>query len=253
MKVLAEKRQQVILDLLQQDGVVKLQDICNRTTSSESSIRRDLQVLEDQGRLVRIHGGAKVKQSLQRELDMVGKSTQNISDKQEIAQYVASLIQDDDVLYLDAGTTTLALIPFLKQKHRLTVVTNGVEHAACLADLNIRTFLLGGQLKNTTKAIVGVEAVRNLANFRFNKAFLGINGIHEKYGLTTPDPEEAEVKRTAIDRSEQSYVLADASKFNCVSFTKVAATNVVTIITNQLPDNIKSHFGSNTKIQEVSL
>lgn len=253
MKVLAEKRQQVILDLLQQDGVVKLQDICNRTTSSESSIRRDLQVLEDQGRLVRIHGGAKVKQSLQRELDMIGKSTQNISDKQEIAQYVATLIQDDDVLYLDAGTTTLALIPFLKQKHHLTVVTNGVEHAACLADLNIRTFLLGGQLKNTTKAIVGVEAVRNLANFRFNKAFLGINGIHEKYGLTTPDPEEAEVKKTAIERSEKSYVLADQSKFNCVSFTKVAATNVVTIITKQLPDNIKSHFGSNTKIQEVSL
>lgn len=251
MKVLAEKRRQVILDLLQQDGVVKLQDICNRTTSSESSIRRDFQVLEDQGKLVRIHGGAKLKQSLQRELDMLGKATQNVSDKEKIAQFVATLIQDDDVLYLDAGTTTLALIPFLKEKHHLTVVTNGVEHASRLSDFNIRTFLLGGQLKNTTKAVVGVEAVRNLANFRFNKAFLGINGIHEKYGLTTPDPEEAEVKKTAIERSEKSYVLADQSKFNCVSFTKVAATNVVTIITNQLPNNIKSHFGSNTKIQEV--
>ena len=189
--MLAEERHRIILELLKEHNVVKLQDICERTQCSESSGRRDLQLLEERGLLVRVHGGAKMKQPLQRELDVMGKSTQNIQEKESLGAKAASYIQDDDVIYLDAGTSTIAIIPYLSEDQHLTVGTNGVEHASLLADKNIRTFLLGGRLKNTTKAIIGVEAANDLKRFRFNKAFLGINGVHEKYGFTTPDPDEA--------------------------------------------------------------
>ena len=113
------------------------------------------------------------------------------------------------------------MIPYLN-KPKLTVVTSGVMHASLLADQNVRTILVGGELKNTTKAIIGVKAVSSLTQLRFNKAFLGINGIHPRYGFTTPDPDEAAVKTTALEQSEECFVLADPSKFDNVSFVKVA-------------------------------
>ena len=253
VKVLAEERHRIILELLKERNVVKLQDICERTHCSESSGRRDLQLLEERGLLVRVHGGAKMKQPLQRELDVMGKSTQNTQEKESLGAKAASYIQDDDVIYLDAGTSTLAIIPYLSEDQHLTVVTNGVEHASLLADKNIRTFLLGGRLKNTTKAIIGVEAANDLKRFRFNKAFLGINGVHEKYGLTTPDPDEAEIKRTALERSEKGYVIADKSKFGYVSFVKVADVTDATIITSTLPASVAKQYSSQATIQEVIL
>ena len=120
-------------------------------------------------------------------------------------------------------------------------------------ELSIRTFLLGGRLKNTTKAIIGVEAANDLKRFRFNKAFLGINGVHEKYGLTTPDPDEAEIKRTALERSEKGYVIADKSKFGYVSFVKVADVTDATIITSTLPASVAKQYSSQATIQEVIL
>ena len=249
MKVLAEERQQHILQMLKENNVVKLKEIREQTNCSESSARRDLQLLEEKGLLIRVHGGAKIKHSLQRELDMSGKASKNTAQKETIAQVAAKLVEAEDVIYLDAGTTTLAMIPYLN-KPELTVVTNGVMHASLLADQNVRTILVGGELKNTTKAIIGVKAVSSLTQLRFNKAFLGINGIHPRYGFTTPDPDEAAVKTTALEQSEQCFVLADPSKFDNVSFVKVAELSQATIITSSLSQPVRARYREQTTIQE---
>lgn len=249
MKVLAEERQQHILQMLKENNVVKLQEIREQTNCSESSARRDLQLLEEKGLLVRVHGGAKIKHSLQRELDMSGKASKNTTQKEVIAKAAAKLVEAEDVIYLDAGTTTLAMIPYLN-KPELTVVTNGVMHASLLADQNVRTILVGGELKNTTKAIIGVKAVSSLTQFRFNKAFLGINGIHPRYGFTTPDPNEAAVKTAALEQSEECFVLADPSKFDNVSFVKVAELSQATIITSSLSQPVRARYYEQTTIQE---
>ncbi|KRL87482.1 transcription regulator of fructose operon [Ligilactobacillus apodemi DSM 16634 = JCM 16172] len=250
MKVLAEERQQLIIQLLKENSVVKLQEICEQTDCSESSARRDLQLLEERGLLVRVHGGAKVKHSLQRELDMSGKAAKNVTEKEIIAKAAAALVANDDVIYLDAGTTTLAMIPYLKGKEQLTVVTNGVLHASRLADQRIKTILIGGELKATTKAIIGVKAVKELQELRFNKAFLGTNGIHQKYGFTTPDPNEAAIKKVALEQSEATYVLADPSKFDAVSFVKIARLAEATIITSSLKTQVSTRYRRQTTIQE---
>ncbi|MEY8735914.1 DeoR/GlpR family DNA-binding transcription regulator [Lactobacillus sp. AN1001] len=247
--MLAEERQQHILQMLKENNVVKLQEIREQTNCSESSARRDLQLLEEKGLLVRVHGGAKIKHSLQRELDMSGKASKNTTQKEVIAKAAAKLVEAEDVIYLDAGTTTLAMIPYLN-KPELTVVTNGVMHASLLADQNVRTILVGGELKNTTKAIIGVKAVSSLTQFRFNKAFLGINGIHPRYGFTTPDPNEAAVKTAALEQSEECFVLADPSKFDNVSFVKVAELSQATIITSSLSQPVRARYYEQTTIQE---
>ncbi|GAB9259354.1 DeoR/GlpR family DNA-binding transcription regulator [Ligilactobacillus animalis] len=249
MKVLAEERQQHILQMLKENNIVKLQEIREQTNCSESSARRDLQLLEEKGLLVRVHGGAKIKHSLQRELDMSGKASKNTTQKETIAKAAAKLVEAEDVIYLDAGTTTLAMIPYLN-KPELTVVTNGVMHASLLADQNVRTILVGGELKNTTKAIIGVKAISSLTQFRFNKAFLGINGIHPRYGFTTPDPDEAAVKTAALEQSEECFVLADPSKFDNVSFVKVAELSQATIITSSLSRPVRVRYYEQTTIQE---
>lgn len=251
MKVLAEERQELILQMLRENNVVKIQDICEKSGCSESSARRDLQLLEENNLLVRIHGGAKVKYSLSSEPDMTGKARQNTTEKNAIAKAAASRLREGDVVYLDAGTSTLALIQYLEPSAHLTVVTNGVVHASMLADKGVRTILVGGELKNTTKAIVGVEAVNSLKQYRFNKVFMGINGIHPQYGYTTPDPDEAAVKQVAMEQSEQCFILADHTKFDEVSFVKVADVAQASVITTKLPAKVSSQYNKQTTIQEV--
>ncbi|WP_057768817.1 DeoR/GlpR family DNA-binding transcription regulator [Lactobacillus selangorensis] len=250
--MLTEERQHFILGQLKQHEVVKLQDLISDTHASESTVRRDLQILEDAGLLVRIHGGAKRVNSLHDEQDQAEKAVINVHDKERVAQAALKTLCRDDVIYLDAGTTTQALIPLIRPELNLTVVTNGVDNASLLADYHVHTLLLGGTLKPATKAIIGSSVTTRLSQLRFNKAYLGTNGIHPHYGLTTPDPDEADIKRMAIQQAEQTYILTDPSKFNQISFAKFGELNDATILTTKLPKNLHHQYHTLTNLEEVA-
>ncbi|MEW9676799.1 DeoR/GlpR family DNA-binding transcription regulator [Lentibacillus sp. L22] len=236
--MLTEERHAFILQVLKRDGIVKSQDLMNQLECSESTIRRDLGQLEDAGELKRIHGGAKRIYQLDEELSTSEKSFKNIQGKSAIGKKAASLIQGNDVIFIDAGTTTLAMIPHLKGKS-ITVVTNGIQHASLLADQQIETFLIGGKIKHSTKAIIGSVSLNELKNYRFNQVFLGMNGIDPEFGCTTPDPEEAALKQRAHKQAAVTYLLADQSKWNKVSFAKVCEMEEVSIVTDKIPDNLQ--------------
>ncbi|WP_242590242.1 DeoR family transcriptional regulator [Enterococcus sp. DIV0840] len=248
--MLTEERHQAILRLLDQQSVVKSQELSIRLNASESTIRRDLQELEDAELLERVHGGAKRILNLGFEQDMIEKSVKNTQEKQIIASLAAQFVHDGDVIYLDAGSTTLEMLPFLAGKN-ITVVTNSVHHAAKLGDLNINTIILGGSLKLSTKAITGSTGMEQLSHFRFNKVFMGMNGAHLEFGLTTPDPEEAALKRLAIEQAEEAYVLIDQTKLNKVTFTKVTELDAVIILTNQCSPELLEQFQKKTTIKEA--
>lgn len=250
--MLTEERQQKILQLLDQQNIVKLHDLIEELGASESTIRRDLQELENRNLLERIHGGAKKIQQLGYEADMVTKSQENIEAKQAIAQYAASLVHQDEVIYLDAGSTTLEMINYLSSDLKLIVVTNSVKHAAALIDRQIETIILGGTIKLSTNATHGYNSIQLLEQFRFNKVFMGMNGIDQKGGYTTPDPEEAVLKRMAIRQSEEAFILADHSKFNVITFTRVAALEEATVITDHCPADHLAAYQALTKIKEVN-
>lgn len=248
--MLTEERHQAILRLLDQQSVVKSQELATLLNASESTIRRDLQELEDAELLERIHGGAKRILNLGFEQDMTEKSVKNTQEKQIIASLAAQYVHEGDVIYLDAGSTTLEMLPFLAGK-AITVVTNSVHHAAKLGDLNINTIILGGSLKLSTKAITGSTGMEQLSHFRFNKVFMGMNGAHLEFGLTTPDPEEAALKRLAIAQAEEAYVLIDQTKLNKVTFTKVTELADVSILTNQCSPELLEQFQKKTTIKEA--
>lgn len=233
--MITAKRHQIILELLNQNGIVDLQTLVQRTESSESTIRRDLALLEEKALLKRIHGGATLVSSKIDEPNMQDKSSKNLQEKQLVAQAAANTIREGDCIYLDAGSTVSQMIPFLTDK-KVVIVTNGITHVDALASENISTYLIGGRIKANTKAIVGSVAQENLKQFRFDKCFLGMNGIDLNIGFTTPDPEEAILKKIALELSEQAYVLADKSKFNKTFFAKVAPIEETTIITTNLDD-----------------
>jgi DeoR family transcriptional regulator, fructose operon transcriptional repressor len=249
--MLTPERHQIILQLLKEKGVVKIQEVMELTDSSESTIRRDLSQLEQQKFLKRIHGGASRLQGKLQEPSMVEKSSKNLQEKRQIAKYAAGLVDEGDTIYLDAGSTVIEMIQFLPNKN-IVVVTNGLMHLPPLLNKGISTYLIGGFIKANTNAFIGRGALASLDLYRFDKAFLGVNGIHPQLGFTTPDQEEAMVKQKVISLSRESYVLADYTKFSEISFAKVADIHEASIITNEVEEHTKDLYRDKTTLKVVT-
>ncbi|WP_170006556.1 DeoR/GlpR family DNA-binding transcription regulator [Bacillus fonticola] len=249
--MLTPERHARILELLQANEVVRLQQFVDATTSSESTIRRDLAQLEEERKLKRVHGGAALLKGKRDEQTVAQKSTKNLQEKRKIAQLAAQSVQPGDCLYLDAGTTTYEMIPFLTVED-LVVVTNGISLVNTLLEQGVQTYLLGGAVKPNTHALIGRGALTSMQSYRFDKAFLGTNGIHLQHGCTTPDPEEAMIKEQAIALAGEAYVLADPSKFHEVSFARFASLEEVRIITCEEKEIDLSSFQQHSKLEVVT-
>ncbi|MTT31334.1 DeoR family transcriptional regulator [Terrilactibacillus sp. BCM23-1] len=247
--MLAEERHKIILNRLEAEHIVKLQDLVNDLHASESTVRRDLHELEVQRLLRRVHGGAALLQQRSEEQDMETKSSKNIQQKRIIAKMAAEQIKDNECLYIDAGSTTLEMIPYIHAKN-VNVVTNGYAHVEALVKKNMATYLIGGMMKPNTRAFIGSVAIQALDTFRFDRAFIGVNGIDIDMGYTTPDPEEAMIKRRAQELALKSYILADSSKFTEVSFSKMFDLSKASIITNELPRAVKDMILKETTVIE---
>ncbi|MGF1372647.1 DeoR/GlpR family DNA-binding transcription regulator [Streptococcus infantarius] len=248
-RILKSKRKQLIMEKLSHDKFVRLDDLVSLLDTSESTVRRDLDELESERKLHRVHGGAELPHSLQEEFTNQQKSIKNIQEKMQVARKAASLISNDDVIFVDAGTTNELLLGYLNQDN-LTVVTNSIHHAAKLVDKNIQTIIIGGHVKKSTDASIGAVAYEQIKQLNFDKAFLGINGIDEEF-LTTPDMEEAVIKKTVIKNARKSYIVTDSSKIGRVSFAKVDKIENATIITNQSSGALMKKIKENTRVIEV--
>ncbi len=235
--MLAEQRLRAILQQVSQRQTVSVADLCQLTGASEATIRRDLNALARQGKLVKIHGGAtslEEEEFLAREPDLATKQ-RYAREKERIARYAASLVGDDDVVYLDTGTTVLHMAEYLKGSSAL-FVTSSIEFAARLTEHNLHIYVLGGTLKPGTVDIVGAEALGALRRYNFTKVFLGTSGISVSQGFTTPDPEAAALKFLAASKAQTVYMLADSSKFGRVTAATILPLDGARIITDKLPD-----------------
>ncbi|HET4404801.1 TPA: DeoR/GlpR transcriptional regulator [Streptococcus pneumoniae] len=221
--MLKTERKQLILEELNQHHVVSLEKLVSLLETSESTVRRDLDELEAENKLRRVHGGAELPHSLQEE--------ETIQEKKLLAQKAASLIKEKDVIFIDAGTTTAFLIHELVNKN-VTVVTNSIHHAAQLVEKQIPTVMVGGNVKTATDASIGGVALNQINQLHFDRAFIGMNGVDDGY-YTTPDMEEGAVKRAILENAKQTYVLVDSSKIGQTCFAKVAPLKRAIVITSQ--------------------
>ncbi|MBS8264503.1 DeoR/GlpR transcriptional regulator [Mesobacillus boroniphilus] len=249
--MLTPERHQLILQIIKEKPIVKIQELVDLTEASESTIRRDLTILEEGKFLKRVHGGAARLRGKLQEPSMVEKSTKYLQEKKQIAHYAARLVEEGDSIYLDAGSTVFEMINFLSVKD-IVVVTNGLMHLPQLLERNIETYVIGGYAKPKTNAIIGRGALESLEQYRFDKCFLGVNGIHPHSGYTTPDQEEAMIKQKAMSLSRESFVLADESKFSEITFAKIADLHEAAIITNTIDEDLKGQYTSKTSIKVVT-
>ncbi|WP_326717304.1 DeoR/GlpR family DNA-binding transcription regulator [Vagococcus jeotgali] len=250
--MLTEERQAEILKQLQVKKVVKVRDLIKELDVSESTIRRDLQEMEEAGLLVRIHGGAKQIVKLEPELTMAEKSVKNTHEKREIAQFASEFVQEGEYIYLDAGTTTLEMLPYLKGKN-IHLITNSVKHALLGTELGITTTIIGGQIRGKTTASVSQEGVYQLEGYFFDRVFMGVNGIHPVHGYTTADSSEASMKKAAISQTQHVYFLADATKFDKLNFAQIARIETGTLVTNKLNIEQKETYENLTIVRESDL
>ena len=247
--MLTEQRQEMILQMLEEKGSITVGEIREKFDSSESTIRRDLNYLDSIGKLTKVFGGAVLRENrfTTKELSVSQKSLVNIEAKTRVAQYAAQLIEADDFVYIDAGTTTECMISYITERNA-TYVTNAVAHAKILANAGFKVILVGGELKGTTEAVVGVQAVVTIQGYHFSKGFFGTNGISIKSGYTTPDYSEALVKKTALHNCQKCYILADNTKFGETSSVTFADIGDAQIITDDVPSE---HYRSLNNIITV--
>ncbi len=233
IKMLNEERKRIILDITNKRKSVSVNELMEELKASESTLRRDLNDLSKQGLIKKVHGGAlALDETVETQDKSVSeRTTLNADAKREIAKYCASLIKDNDVVYLDAGTSTGMMIPYLKNS-KATFFTNGITHAKALSDNGHMVYLPGGMLKSKTEAIIGANCLEYIQKMNFTIGFFGTNGITLNEGFTTPDLEEAKIKEMAYKKSREKYILADPSKFNKICTVSFGSVDKGFIVTN---------------------
>lgn len=231
--MLAEERFGIIIDTVNKEKSVTVHQLMCLLDASESTIRRDLHTLDSEGKLTKVHGGAIALDGMFNSVDEEVRVREelNTEEKEKIAVYAASLIKDNEFVYVDAGTTTERIINHISANNTV-FVTNAWGHAKQLSARGYTTYILGGEVKPDTEAIVGTDALATLAKYNFTKGFFGANGISLDNGFTTPDIKEGAVKQLALSKCKERYVVADNSKFSQVSPVTFAGYRDAVIITN---------------------
>ena len=231
---LAPQRRERLRQMLREGGVARVEDLRKSLDVSVATIRRDLEILEEQGKIRRVHGGAVSMESRLEEPVFENKTNLAAKDKQRIAEEAYSLIEPDEAIYLNGGSTTLFLARLLHNRTDLTVVTNSLQAAIELADSGPRVILIGGELRRISQTMVGPLTSAVLAQVHVDKAFMGTMGFCLKNGLTTTDPNEAYSNEIVAEQAGQVILLADSSKAEKVCFARFSdLDNIDLLITDQ--------------------
>lgn len=241
--MLTEDRQDAIVQLVEQNQSMTSQQLMKHFDASESTIRRDLQDLENKGLLYRVRGGAKAKNFRglnDIEAGVASRRVLNREEKEKIAAMAVRLIEPGDTVYIDGGTSTECLVKLIQEKDAF-YVTNAINHARILSEKGLHVSIPGGQYRALTEAVVGEEACEFLDKYNFSIGFFGTNGICET-GYTTPDLQEAMLKKKAVSKCAKSYVLADHSKYGLRQRISFAQPEQCTLICDAAKPEEYSHL-----------
>lgn len=227
------QRIEAIFKMCEEKTSVTVAELVERFHVSEATIRRDLQYMEDRNMVKRFYGGAILSNDQKSETSLSVRELSNTKEKLRIAKFAASFVKNGDTVYIDAGSTTSKIIDFLYAKDIL-VVTQGINNAQKLVERNINGYMAGGFLKHQTSVVISMETLETLKNMKFSISFLGCNGVHPLTGFATTEDMEARLKRTVIQNSLRSYIVADHSKFNKLTAIHFADFDEAGVITDKL-------------------
>lgn len=237
----AEERYMKIIELLAKQGKATVAELSEALGVSAVTIRRDLEKLEESGKLVRTHGGAILSELLAvspaapEERSFLEKHDALADEKERIAEYAATLVEAGESIMLTPGTTNMRIARRLIGKQRLTLVTNAANIATFVTENSEHdVILLGGTMRRLSYALVGALTEASLRQIRVDKLFLGVDGFDLEQGMTTPSLSEASVNRLMLENARQTIVVADRSKFNKVMLSHIAPASAAhAIITDK--------------------
>ncbi len=224
-----ERRQNLLERLRKQPGL-RVPELAKALDVSEGTVRNDLNALEEEGRLKRVHGGAVLNdQSQFQNISFVRRYKQNVAAKLAIAREAAQLVNDGDSILLDASSTAYYFAQALSERQRLRVMTNGFEVARELARNTTNTvILIGGVVNNDSASVTGLLSEQIIAEMHIQKAFLSCSGFSLERGMTEVHLSEAQLKRKAIESSQQLFALIDSVKFGKDDLTPFARPERIT-------------------------
>ena len=240
------KRLEAVEAYIRQVGSVSMQQLCQEFDVSINTIRRDIDTLVQKGQVKKVYGGVvalgKTEENdalVTRELmDFQVRNQECLEEKHRIGRKAAEFVNHGDTIFLDSGSTTLQMVPYLAEKKNLTVVTYSLPALAALAQYpQIRTVALPGVVLGRTASVVGSSTCQALRQFNCVKAFMGCTGLSLTRQLTNATFEEFEVKQVALEQSKVHYLLADHEKFDhaaLMTYGQIADLDY--LITNQEPE-----------------
>jgi DeoR/GlpR family transcriptional regulator of sugar metabolism len=218
-----ERRREQILIYLSQHDRSSVVELSQHLGVSEVTVRKDLDVLEGQGMLTRVHGGATVSGRGRMERYFAAREQEALEEKRRIAQAAAALIQSGQRIFLDGSTTALQVARLIKDREGLIVVTNGLYTALELNfSAGITTIVVGGTMRHRSSSLVGSLNINSLRRLRVDQGFFGARALTAEDGLMEADLDEAQLKQQMVSAAQVVVGIVDSSKFGARSFSAFA-------------------------------
>ena len=256
-----ELRTAKLLEMLHVDKRIDVRTVAGALEISEATARRFFSQLEEQGKVIRVHGGVQLAPQLGYDYSYRVSITHRQKEKAFIGRAAADLVEDHDRIFLDSGTTVLKMAEALSMKMQtgrlknIVVLTNSISHIETVARL-CKVILLGGEIRVERRDVCGSVTEKNLMLFHVSKAFLGADAISSKGGFMTTDERTANINEMVVERSDAAFVLTDSRKFNKSSFIRYASIrDVEAIITDDgiEPDQARELRNSGTRVEIVEV
>lgn len=231
---------------------VSIDELCDTFRLSKNTVRRELQKLEERGFITKVYGGAAAVQASS--FDPVSsRDRMNKEAKQKIGELASTLVSDNDVIYIDSGTTAVCMIPFLTQKKNITVVTHAMTVLERLIKFpELTVMAVGGQYNPLTNAFFGPETLNSIDALHMTKAFLGCSGLTIEGGLSNETYYEPILKNRVIEHSDKLIIVTDTSKIGHNALRTVCPLTMInTLVTEKRPDNEIVSFCNENGIQMI--
>lgn len=234
--------------MLNNHDSVSIHDIVERCNVSEITVRRDLALLESKNLIIRTHGGAVKSKAVENLFNYNLKINENIEQKISICRRASELISNNDIIFIDCGTTLIHLTKFITRFDSLTVITNSLPVVSELINFpQIKLIIIGGEAIGERKAVYGTVAERCIGQYHADKAFIGATGVSVKKGLTSSDENESAITLKMAENADQVFLLCDSTKIERNSFVQFAPLSKINYlitdggIDQSLIDTYKEH------------
>lgn len=243
--MLPSERQKKILDLLLTKEVVTISELITEFNISIETVRRDLAILEKQGSIQKVYGGAKIKESTFSEPTMESRMVNRLLQKESIGKKCCEFINDGDCIFIDSGSTTYHIAKHLTNKKNLTIITNSIPVVNELMNTDFEIIIIGGKLRHNERSVVTYDYIFDFSQLNIQKSFICAGGITVENGVSDFNMQEAVTRKIIIERSKEVFVAADSSKFDRDVTISIAALNKINYIITD--SNLSKNTGNSFK------